>query len=302
MSMESTVCDLCGADDYVVLFQGKDRMHHLPGVFPVVQCRRCRLVYLNPRPDSDTLCDYYPQTYSPYGPDVGMMGRVRFLLRKLETRRIGRLVSAGERVLEIGCASGDFLVRLRDDLGLDVAGIEMSPYAANSAHERYGLEVHAGTVFDAPFCPGSFNAVVMRHVIEHFPSASQALRGIASLLKPGGLVYLITPNCDCIDRRLFGRFWHDYDTPRHMAVFSVATLEKLLTDSGFEIREVSHSLVPNSWIYSTKNLLEERFRWFGPARWLALNNPMALALFLPLSVAQKLFRKSGRIRVIAVKK
>ena len=49
---ENVRCNFCHADDFdILLSNGRDRRHHLPGEFRLVKCRECSLVYLNPRPD-----------------------------------------------------------------------------------------------------------------------------------------------------------------------------------------------------------------------------------------------------------
>jgi 2-polyprenyl-3-methyl-5-hydroxy-6-metoxy-1,4-benzoquinol methylase len=298
---EKIKCDLCGADNFTILYQGVDRLHHLPGSFPVVRCKQCELVYLNPRPDPLTLPRYYPEDYSPYHTGNNLTNKLQYLLRKREAARISQILPKGGRVLEVGCASGDLLTHLKNDSGLDVAGIEMSEHAAETARSVHGLNIHTGTLFDAPYNPKSFDAIVMRHVVEHFPSPRDSLQQAALLLKPGGVLLISTPNFDSLDRYIFGRFWHDLDTPRHLVIFSVDTLRHLLKDIGFETRQVNHSLVPNNWIHSIRNLLEAGFGRRRIFNFFSIKNPIALCLFLPASVLQKLLRKSGRMEVIAVK-
>lgn len=302
MNSKKVNCDICGAAEYDLLFQGKDRLHHLPGCFPVVVCRNCDLIYLNPRPDDDTLLQYYPEEYSPFANGRGLIDRLQTLLRKLEARHVRRQLPKGGRVLEIGCATGDLLVPLRDEQGFLVAGVEMSSYAASLARKKYGLEVFTGTVFDAPFGDESFDAVIMRHVIEHFPSARQALEKTGRLLKKKGTLFITTPNFDSIDRRVFGHFWYDYDTPRHLAVFSVHTLNRLLESTGFEIVEIRHSLMPNDWIHSVRYFLEEHFGHRRFLKFFSIKNPLLLLLFLPFGLVQKALKKSGRIEVVAIKR
>lgn len=301
MGTEQTLCDLCGTDDYRELYQGRDRLHHLPGIFPVVQCRQCGLVYLNPRPDQDSLAQYYPNDYSPFAAGHGLLGRVKKELRQKEAKRIGQLFPTGGRVLEIGCAGGDLLVPLRDVVGLEVAGIEMSPYAADLARGEHALEVHTGTVFDAPYQAASFDGVVMRHVVEHFPSPRRALEKAVAFLRPGGILIVSTPNFDSFDRRVFGRFWYDFDTPRHLTIFSVTTLTRMLESTYLQVKEVKYSALPNDWVHSLRYLLEDKFGRRSFFRLLSLKNPLGLLLFAPMGLLQKALGLSGRMEITAVK-
>lgn len=300
MNFEHVHCDLCGADNYVVLFEGRDRLHGLPGCFPVVQCRECGLVYLNPRPDESSMTEFYPEDYSSFASDFGVVGDLRGLLRRREAAGIAGSLPAGARVLEVGCAAGELLTALRDR-GLQVAGLEPSPHAAEKARREYGLDVSQGTVFAVPFPGEMFDAVILRHVIEHFSSPRAALDKIRTWLKPGGFLYISTPNFDSLNRRLFKEFWYDLDAPRHQVVFSVSTLQRQLNDCGFQINSVRFEIAPNDWVGSARNMLHSLHPDFSLYRFFNLKNPFALGMFLPLTVLQKFLRIGGRMQVVAMK-
>lgn len=272
----------------------------LPGVFPVVECRRCGLVYLNPRPNDLLLARYYPEQYSPYRQQGGLVGLVTLLIRRTTARRIRSCVWPGARVLEIGCAAGDLLVPLRGE-GLDVTGIEPSPYASSVARQRHGLRVHTGTVFDAPVREGSFDAIVMRGVVEHLPSPTAALRRVASLLRDEGYLFLATPNYDSLDRKTFGEFWHGFQVPRHLNLFDTKTLPRLLDAAGFEIRRLGYRIVTNDWIQSLGYLLEEKCGMRPRPALISMQNPLLHLLFLPMTVLQRFLKIGGRMEVVAVK-
>jgi SAM-dependent methyltransferase len=304
LGLEQTSCDLCGAADHAVLFAGGDRRHDLPGVFTIVQCRWCDHVYLNPRPDDRTRPLYYPEDYSPYSGGGGLTARLTPILRRREAARMRRWVPPGGRILEIGCATGDLLVPLRDE-GYDVTGVEMSPYASAVARDRHGLNVHTGTLADAPFAERSYDAVVMRSVIEHLPSPTTDLRRTARLLEDRGHLFITTDNVASLDRRAFGEYWYGFDVPRHLNLFSPETLSRVLAGAGFVVRLVRYSLVPNHWIVSARYLAQERAGRHPVLRsivsLLSLQNPLLLGALLPVTLLQRLRRCGGRMSVVATK-
>ena len=71
-------CNLCNADNTQLLFTGKDRRFKKEGLFNVVKCKECGLIYLNPRPTQVDIGYYYPTEYWPYRKigfeDIGIMG------------------------------------------------------------------------------------------------------------------------------------------------------------------------------------------------------------------------------------
>jgi len=72
-------CNLCDADNTQLLFVGKDRLFKKAGLFNVVKCKECGLIYLNPRPTQKSISYYYPPDYDPYKKigfdNVGIMGK-----------------------------------------------------------------------------------------------------------------------------------------------------------------------------------------------------------------------------------
>ena len=300
MNFEHVNCDLCGADNCELLFEGRDRLHGLPGCFPVVQCRECGLVYLNPRPDESSMADFYPENYSPFALDRGIVGYARKVLRGREAADIVAALPPGAAILEVGCAAGELLTALQGH-GLRVTGLEPSAHAAKRARHEYQLDVYQGTVFDAPFSVEMFDAVILRHVIEHFPSPRAALEKIRTWLKPGGYLHIATPNFDSLDRRIFKELWHDFDPPRHQVVFSEKTLCRLLKDHGFQVHSVRFELVPNDWVYSSRYALQTLAPDWPLYRFFNLQNPFAIGMFLPLTIFEKLMGIGGRMLVAATK-
>jgi SAM-dependent methyltransferase len=76
---EHVKCNLCNADNSRLLFHGRDRLYNKNGVFNVVKCNECGLVFLNPRPTQKAIGYYYPPDYLAYEKvsyeNVGIMGR-----------------------------------------------------------------------------------------------------------------------------------------------------------------------------------------------------------------------------------
>jgi 2-polyprenyl-3-methyl-5-hydroxy-6-metoxy-1,4-benzoquinol methylase len=98
------------------------------------------------------------------------------------------------RLLDVGCGIG-FFVKAARDAGWDAHGSEISPVAVRLGRERLDLStLHAGRVEDAGFSPGSFDAITLWDVIEHVTDPVALLAGLRRLLRPGGLLFVQTPN------------------------------------------------------------------------------------------------------------
>jgi len=135
--------------------------------------------------------------------------------------------------LDVGCATGNFL-KVAQENGWQVLGVEPIGKAAQIARDYYQLEVITGTLDSADIPSISFDVITMWDVLEHLPSPKQALHRSLELLKPGGLLVFSIPNLISFDRSLFGQYWIGWDAPRHFNLFSEQTLRRLLDTTGFE--------------------------------------------------------------------
>ena len=112
-------------------------------------------------------------------------------------------------------------------------GVEVNEYAANLAREQ-GLDVRLGTLEQAHFPNDFFDVVTLWDVLEHLHDPAGCLQEIARILKPDGLLVIRVPNASGLAARMFGRYWAGFDAPRHLYVFTPATLAKLLALNHFE--------------------------------------------------------------------
>ncbi len=212
-------CPLCGADDAAALWPAPPTA--------VVRCRRCGLRYIAPRLAAHVeSADYYVERYLPeiaiHG--AGADGPIR---------DIERYVAPG-RLLDVGCALGDHLVAARGR-GWRVAGVELAPYAAAYARATHGLDVHCGTVHDLPAADGTFDAVLMAEVVEHLSDPLPTLRRVAALLRPGGVVWLSTPNAAGLAAAVLGPAWDRIEPAGHLCYFDTATLAHLARSAGLTV-------------------------------------------------------------------
>jgi SAM-dependent methyltransferase len=118
--------------------------------------------------------------------------------------------------------------------GWEAVGLDTDPVAVDLARRR-GLQVRAGRVEDLTDERESFDVVTCSHVIEHVHDPRQLLASIYGLLRPGGLLWLDTPNIGSLGHRRFGRHWLGLDPPRHLVVFSAGALLALLESTGFVV-------------------------------------------------------------------
>ncbi len=137
----------------------------------------------------------------------------------------------GGRILDVGCGNGDFLFFL-GQLGWDVRGVETDRLAAETARRR-GIPVEDGPVEKSGLPEYWADVITMNHVIEHLYDFVSALKECRRILKPDGRLCLYTPNASSLGHGMFGKAWRALDPPRHLQIFSPATIRAVLSSAGF---------------------------------------------------------------------
>ena len=163
VEFESVPCDFCGNNESAKLFSGPDRLLYLPGEFTVVRCSQCGLIRQNPRPTSQTIGFYYPANYEPYTiaiddePSTWHRWDRRYGMSK-RLRAIERYKRGG-RLLDVGCASGNFLHEMDRTGRWQVEGVEPNLEVADYARQRFGLKVYASRLTELDLPSASFDVI-----------------------------------------------------------------------------------------------------------------------------------------------
>jgi len=154
----------------------------------------------------------------------------------------------GARLLDVGCGAGEFLAHARV-LGWNVTGLEVDPGAAKLA-ATLGIEVVQAPLEHAGIPSTSFDAVTMNHVIEHLHDPEATLREVHRVLRPGGVLWLATPNIDSPLLRRIGARWRGLEPPRHLLLFNRRALSAMLEAAGFASLRWQRAYPLTRWIHA----------------------------------------------------
>jgi SAM-dependent methyltransferase len=224
-------CNLCDIDETVLVT--------IQNNYRVVKCRNCGLVYVNPRPDPETLLKLYDDYHQRDGKDEFIWARLMWKNFREVSALLNRIFPKAGSLLDIGCGYGHF-VELMRDYGWTVCGIDPSSRTLNSAKKK-GLPVIETTIDDASFPRNSFDAITAFYVLEHLTDPLAALKKIFLLLKPGGFLVIRVPHTTPIVRFLsvFRINNKLYDPPFHLYDFSPETITLLLKRACFSSIKVT---------------------------------------------------------------
>ena len=262
-------CPLCGSIDRTLAYAGlKDYFFECaPGEWSLFQCESCKSGYLDPRPNQKTIGLAYSKYYTHQSYDVAS-GRLRSIWRALRddyllatfgvqsanvlwpgrwllrlfpigrqgidtalARNLERLPGAEARLLDVGCGNGNFLEFARR-AGWQVRGLDFDPVAVAAARAR-GLDVLEGTIKLLDCESECYDRITLSHILEHVYDPWEILSSCYRLLKPGGVLWLETPNMNGNGRAAFGQYWRGLEPPRHLHLFSRKCLRDKIAEIGF---------------------------------------------------------------------
>jgi SAM-dependent methyltransferase len=338
---QPAVCPVCGEDRFTPAYRDlQDRLFDAPGTWHFDRCERCRSLTLRPRPVVEDLGRVYTPVYSrrkpisPVEPPATLKHRFSawftrgFLASSLgyhaeatsAQRALGRTLMAllprrretiglealrlpavpGGRLLDVGCGIGDVLAKMTR-LGWRAEGLDTDPDVVAQTRAR-GLTVELGLLEDRAYPDGTFDAVSAKHVLEHVPDPVPFLAECRRVVKPGGRVVIFTPNVASLAHRLFGRHWLGLDAPRHLVLFTPASLRLAAERAGLEVErlETTGRITGFNWRVSWEMAVRGRTayakRAFPEGSAIERLSPLLLrpALLARLAVGDELFMIARR--------
>jgi len=278
-------CALCGGSSPLAWTDCRDLEYFVADRFPAHRCGSCGLVFLHPLPTRAELPGYYPPGYQNFDPPRNPISA--FLVGRYHAAHLAtalRHLPPVGAFFEVGAADGALLDRVRAR-GHTVGGVELSRDGCERAWAK-GLDVFHGTLEELR-TDRRYDVVFMSHVIEHVLDPVETMARVRELLKPGGVVYVETPNVGSPDARLFGEHWGLVHHPRHLWFFTRATLRRLLEGAGLVVERERWE--PNScgWGLSVQTALRRR-GWDRSRRPRSFYYPLLLVGLLPLNLVDVL--------------
>ncbi|MFA5032175.1 MAG: class I SAM-dependent methyltransferase [bacterium] len=247
--IEYSDCNLCGGNNYEIVYQENPSN--------LVRCKTCGLVAYNPLPSDDELNSYYSVFNDETMENISNNILTRILARKGELREIEKYITHKGKILDIGCANGEFLKAAQEE-GWKVKGFETCPETANYAIEKLGLDITIGDNFvDARFPANEFDVIAIQCVIEHLKDPLLILKEMQRTIKSDGLLWLTTLNFDSFMAKAQGKIWEWKAWPNHLYYFTPDTMRKYLEKAGFEILKL-YTRSTGGPLKTCINLIQER--------------------------------------------
>jgi 2-polyprenyl-3-methyl-5-hydroxy-6-metoxy-1,4-benzoquinol methylase len=219
-------CRLCGADALSEWTVARG--------YQFYNCQGCGYAQLDPLPPVEEINAIYATEYfqkAKYGADPAAL---REQQRRIDyMRRAG--IADGSTIIDLGCASGDFIASAKaryNCWGIDIS--ESGVATAKATNPEIKDQILFSEMQDYQLPDRQFDAITIWDVIEHLPDPSDFLAKAVTQLKPGGVVMLSTPNLDTPSARLLGKRWAFMTPPEHLGFFSPKSSARWLAQHGLE--------------------------------------------------------------------
>ncbi|MGD9723378.1 MAG: class I SAM-dependent methyltransferase [Pirellulales bacterium] len=200
--------------------------------YDVRHCAQCGVLYLDPAPPPGHVDFTREQHDDSY---YARPARVR--ANWVQT------VRPNGRLLEVGCGGGHFLAECRRR-GYEVFGCEPDAERARFCRAQLQLDVETAYIEDTALPPGSFDVVFHVDLLSHFPDPVGALRTMARLLRPGGVLCFEVGTMAGVAQRYI-RWNGGLGVPDHRWFFSLDGIRSVIDRAGLQIESLKQfGLVP----------------------------------------------------------
>jgi 2-polyprenyl-3-methyl-5-hydroxy-6-metoxy-1,4-benzoquinol methylase len=244
---QPAACPICGGATRQKLSGLYDDRYGYSGLFRMFQCRACGHLHTGGQFEPRHLTRLYTQFYprSEFSLDDFRAHEELTGWRAWwngERSAAFRWIPRDVRVLDVGCGFGQTLA-YHQARGCEAYGCEVDENIQRVA-ERYGLKARVGAFNAQDYESGFFDYVTLDQVVEHSTAPLTLLKGIATILKPGGRAVLSTPNPQGLLAKCFGRRWMNWHIPYHLQFFTRRSMRLAATQAGLQlvkVRTITHS-------------------------------------------------------------
>lgn len=248
-------CKICGNQNDNKEFKVKEMMYGLDAVFDYFECSICGCLQISKFPVD--MSKYYPSNYYSFneiksstinrmkkilGHEInrfaftgsGIIGRL--LIKMYPPHNINAIIRANvhidERILDVGCGSGNLLKSLHDIGFKNLNGID--PFIKDDIEYASGVKIVKKYIIDLD---AEFDLIILNHSFEHITNQKETLDSVYKLLSENGKCIIRIPTVSSFAWEKYNVNWVQLDAPRHFFLHSISSIKLLALNSGLILND-----------------------------------------------------------------
>lgn len=152
--------------------------------------------------------------------------------KKIIIRMLGR---GPGLLLDFPCGTGRHIETCKK-LGFKITAADYSPKMLNIAKQHHNVNFVRGDVFNPPFPPSSFDAIIISRLLFHYAKPEKILKAMLPCLKPNGRIIFDTLNRYSLRWLASQIFFPIYNKPARKLYFEQPSkFEKKVSDLGLQV-------------------------------------------------------------------
>lgn len=244
---KSIKCCICGSNQSKIKFESSS--------FVLEECIECQMLRKNYKAElnKEAVQKIQDKVYSD-------LGRLKIpMMKKMSKDRFDLLYQQKKngRLLEIGCATGEFL-DIASEQGFESTGLEASKLYSDYAKSR-GLRIVNGYLEDLKR-EETFDVISMFHLFEHIEEPNDFLANLSIHLDKDGVIMFVVPNQGSFTNKIFGYHHPVYQQTDHLFFYNQKTLSSILEKNGFKILSIQSLEYPHHPFTSLSSYLAKKYK------------------------------------------
>ncbi|MDI1471845.1 MAG: class I SAM-dependent methyltransferase [Thermodesulfovibrio sp.] len=248
--LEETTCPVCRETNEVSKVPEAKLIFRSHGGIGYYRCSQCNLMYASPRFTEESMLKIYEREefadlseFNNWSYEKWKESRNRsYNVQKLKIMLVERYLSQGDRILDVGCGTGLFILEANKK-GFLCEGVEPSLMLSNICKNVLKVPVNH-TLLENFVPPYKFNGIIIWDVLEHVYNPVRIIKKSFELSEWGGFLFLQVPNYRGISnqyKNLLCRLgirdneYRHFGFPWHVYSFDKRSLSFLLGKTGFKV-------------------------------------------------------------------
>lgn len=250
------LCQLCNGSEFKKLITVSDaNFSSAIKEYEIFECKGCGLSVMSPFPTEKDIQELYVQE-NVFSQPIKNPYKKRFLFSFLEPlyRKYGadgrfiakmckKYAKEAQNLLDIGCSTGTQIKSyLTVSPNLETVGIDIDPSAKTNADDTVKDMIIIDDFTKYDFGEKQFDIISLKFVIEHLMDFNPYMTKITKLLKPGGLLFMSTPDISSAKARMENDKWVLINDPvqkiGHLRWFNPKSMKYLGEKYDFEVKKI----------------------------------------------------------------